>query len=281
MGFGTSLPELFVGVQAALGGDTELALGNIVGSNVANLSVVLGVGAIITPLYAAGRVVRREATYGVLSTLFYAAAMLFGAITVFAGFPNRAPLALALISFGGFVIWRQLKEAKTQRVQTDEFTVETKKELESIHNGSTTKLVIKTVVGLVGLVVAAQILVTSATGIAETIGMSQIAIGVLLLALGTSLPELGAVIAGARHGEHDLILGNLWGSTLFNATIVGGATLLAGNAPQISWWVVVLPAAVATLAWTLTLSKEKIVRWEGVLLILMGIVATLFLVLGQ
>lgn len=279
MGFGTSLPELAVSVQSALGGSGDLALGNIVGSNVVNMTIVLGIGAMISVMFVSGGVVRREAAYGTVATLLYGAGII--ALGTFGGIGPRLLVGLVLVGFGGIAVMVQLRSARSDRATADEFVVEVASEMAELHNGSRSSLIAKCVVSLVLLVAAAQLLVFSATGLATEIGLSEVVVGVLLLALGTSLPELASTIAAARKREHDLVVGNLWGSTLFNASFVGGAALLAGPAPTVALWVVAVPAAIALLAWAITATNLRIVRWEGAVLVSVGMAATAALVLVQ
>jgi cation:H+ antiporter len=277
MGFGTSLPELFVSGQAVLSGSPELALGNIVGSNTVNLSVVLGVGALFTTLYVTSMTVRREALFGLISTFIYAIVVLF----ISSG-PIRFLGATLLLGFGAFAIWEQFNRHKRAPAEDepDEFVIEVEEELAQVPPRSNAYLAATSVIFLIGLVASAQLLVMSAEGVALRIGLSELVIGVLLLALGTSLPELASVIVSARKGEHELIAGNLWGSTLFNSTMVGGISVLLGSGPQVSWWVVAVPVFVAAIAWTATAHGLKIVRWEGAVLIGVGVLATAVLLVS-
>jgi cation:H+ antiporter len=271
MGFGTSLPELFVSAQAVLSGSPELALGNIVGSNTVNLSLVLGVGAVFTTLYVTSMTVRREALFGLISTGLYGFVMLFVASGVI-----RFVGAAALLGFGAFAIWEQFNRhhRTPAEEEPDDFVIEVEEELDKLPAKSNAYLIVTSVIFLVGLVASAQFLVMSAEGVALRIGLSELVIGVLLLALGTSLPELASVIVSARNGEHELIAGNLWGSTLFNSALVGGVSVLLGPGPQVNWWVVGIPVLVALFAWAATANGLKIVRWEGIVLVGVGFVAT-------
>ena len=150
-----------------------------------------------------------------------------------------------------------------------------------LEGASKSKLMVKSILFLAGLVAAGQALVITAEGFADFIQLSPVVTGIVLLAVGTSLPELASVVVAARKNEHELIVGNLWGSTLFNASFVGGASLLAGAAASVAWWVVALPVAIASLAWALTSHELNVKRWEGFLLVVLGLVSAVVLVVLQ
>lgn len=213
IGFGTSSPELLVSSLAAQGNRPEIAVGNIVGSNLANLALVLGVAALILPLVVDSRTVRREAPITVAAMALFAVLVQNG-ITLFEG----SILVLAMVAAVLILLRRDdrdpLGEEAVDLAGTD-------------HRLSTES--IRTTLGLIGTVGGAQLLLWGAVDLAERAGIPEAFVGATLVAVGTSLPELVTVIQSARRRETDLIIGNLLGSNLFNALMVGGATGLLGS----------------------------------------------------
>ncbi|MDH3592937.1 MAG: calcium/sodium antiporter [Planctomycetota bacterium] len=207
LGFGTSLPEFFVSFAAALEGTTEIALSNVIGSNIANVGLILGVGGLLRALPVPRNVVRLDLPIGLLSTIFLLMWVQGAApITRTAGF----------ILLGGFLcyLWLTLRRTRTYRLNVDREVVE---EPES-------RTIFWIVTGLVGLAGGAQVLVWGGVEIATAFNVSPRVIGLSLIAFGTSLPELAAMIAAARKGEIELAVGNIAGSNLFNLLFVLGAT---------------------------------------------------------
>lgn len=212
MGFGTSAPELLVSSLAAAGGDRDLGVGNIVGSNVANLTLVLGTAAFVTRMPIQRAVLRREAPLSIGAALVFAGFVVDGRIARWEG----AVLVGLLIG----VILLLIKSGRSEPL--DEIIGG---EHEPMSKGRETG---RTLVGLVGTVLGAQLVVWGATDIAEELGVTGGFIGFSLVALGTSLPELVTTVAAARRGETALIVGNLFGSNIFNALAVGGFMGLIG-----------------------------------------------------
>ncbi len=209
MGFGTSAPELVVSSIAAAGDDRALGVGNIVGSNVANLSLVLGTAAWITRMAIPDGVFRREGPLSIASAVLFALFVVDGELSRWEG----VVLATCLV----LVITTLIRGGLTELFD-DAATADT-----SLGREST-----RVVVGLVGTVAGAQFVVWGATGIADELGVSGGFIGFSLVALGTSLPELVTTVACARRNETGLIVGNLFGSNIFNALAVGGGMALVG-----------------------------------------------------
>jgi cation:H+ antiporter len=207
VGFGTSVPELVTSALAAWAGDPGIALGNAAGSNVANLLLVLGIAVLVVPIRtgegAAGRDVVIAGGAGVL---------LLGAAA--GGQVGPVEAALLLVALAATVSW-QVLAARPERVEV-------------AAGGPLRPLVVRTVGGLVGVIVGAQLLVWGASEVATELGVPSIVVGSVLVAVGTSLPELATAIASARRGQTALLLGNLFGSNAFNALgVVGVATLPA------------------------------------------------------
>lgn len=212
MGFGTSAPELIVSSIAAATGDRDLGVGNIVGSNVANLSLVLGTAAFVTRMAIPRDVVKREGPLAIGAGLVFAAFVVDGEIERWEG----VVLMVLLVTVVAVLIRSGREEDVEELIGGEVSQVTMPRES------------VRTLVGLVGTVVGAQLVVTGATDIADSLGVTGGFIGFSLVALGTSLPELVTTVACARRGETELIVGNLFGSNIFNALAVGGAMGLIG-----------------------------------------------------
>ena len=220
VGFGTSAPELLVSLLAALNGSIDLSIANVTGSNVANLTLVLGVAGLVAPLTLNSGTVRRE---GVLSTV---AVLAFG-LALLAGLTRPLGVLLAVGLVGALVLL--LRFARAGRV--DPLPDEAAQFVEETGPGEVRRELARTVLGLVGTLIGAQLTVTGATGLADALGLAEGFVGFTLVAVGTSLPELVAGVQAARVGETDLVLGNVMGSNLFNSLAVGSVAALASTEP--------------------------------------------------
>jgi cation:H+ antiporter len=232
IGFGTSAPELIVSGMAAAGGEPQVAIGNIVGSNIANLSLLLGLGAIIVPLIVVSRTVRREAPLVVGAVVLFGLAVQGGGISRIEG----AGLLLAMVPALGLV----LRQSSTDPLGG---------EVEELADVATHRFgteIARTLVGLIGTIAAAQLLLWGALDVADRASLSEGFVGATLVAIGTSLPELVTVIQSARRRETDLIVGNLFGSNLFNALVAGGIVGLIGG-PSIDDTTLTTVAALAAV----------------------------------
>ncbi|HEQ3614569.1 TPA: calcium/sodium antiporter [Vibrio cholerae] len=220
VGFGTSAPEMVVSAMAAMDGNPALALGNAVGSNIVNITLILGVTAIIAPIAVHSSIIRKELPILLLVTLVIGAMLWNHHISTLE--------AWALI--GGFMfligwsIWSALRSTG------DHLEQEMDDELSS-QNMSLKSSIFWLITGLVLLIISSRILVWGAVEIAQQLGVSDLLIGLTIVALGTSLPELAASIMAARKGEHDIAVGNVVGSNMFNSLAVIG---IAGTIEPIS-----------------------------------------------
>lgn len=247
VGFGTSLPELVTSVLAALRGQPDLALGNAAGSNVANLLLILGVAALVAPIVgAADQAPRRDGLIAGLASLALLAVAVDGQVDAFEGGALVALLATA-------IVW-QVRVARVGEPATD-LPLPVPERF----------IALRVIGGLVGVLVGAQLLVAGATDLAERAGVPEIVIGSVLVAVGTSLPELATAIASARRGQVEILLGNLLGSNAFNALAVVGSAALVGAARGDGFPVdgpalaVVVAAAVVTGLAALVLSRRPVV----------------------
>lgn len=217
IGFGTSAPELVVSAFAAADGSPEIALGNALGSNVANIGLILGVTALMTPVLVNRGILRKELPVLLGVTLLAGALMLDRELSR----ADAVVLVVVLVALIAWAIWQ------AQSAPDDSLARDVEAEAESHHltrRAAWTWLV----VGLFLLVISSRVLVWGAVGIAERLGWSDLVIGLTVVAVGTSAPELASSIAAARKGENDLALGNVIGSNMFNTLgVIGLAGLIA------------------------------------------------------
>ena len=217
MGFGTSLPELLVSVFASVLGNSGLSLGNAYGSNVINIGFVLGLAAILSPVIVKNHVVRRELPILIAATVITAFFIMDYEL-------SRGEGATLLVLF--IVVLAYLVRASSHDPVKDE-KAELRNRLDS-RNMPMGKSISYLLIGLAVIAICSAALVWSARGIVANMGVSESVMGVILLALGTSLPELVVVVVAARRGEHELGLGNIIGSNLANTlAVVGTAGLIA------------------------------------------------------
>lgn len=274
VGFGTSSPELLVSVQAALQGNPGIALGNAYGSNITNIALILGLTAIISPITVKSRILRNELPLLTVVTALSAWVVYDGQIT-------RVESILLLVVFVLLMGW-SIKQGMSK--DPDALAVETEESL------STTplepkKAIWRMVIGLVLLVGSARLLVWGAVDIAHTLGVDDLIIGLTIVAIGTSLPELASSLAAVRKGEHDIALGNVLGSNLFNTLAVVG---LAGSIHPMQVGreiftrdMLVMGALTLSLfiiGYRFSYGKGRINRFEGILLLSAYIAYTSFLV---
>ncbi|WP_417616279.1 calcium/sodium antiporter [Oceanisphaera sp.] len=211
VGFGTSAPEIVVSIISALEGNPGLALGNGYGSNIANIGLILGVTALISPISVHSQVLRKELPILLVITLLSLALLWNGMLA-------RTDAIVLLVVFVLLMAW-SIKQGMNDG--KDSMTSEEVQELED--NPMTLKQAIFWLVaGLLLLVVSSRILVWGAVDIAQAFGVSDLVIGLTIVAIGTSLPELASSIAAIRKNQHDLAIGNVIGSNLFNTLAVVG-----------------------------------------------------------
>jgi cation:H+ antiporter len=256
VGLGTSLPEMLVsGLAAADPGGLDLAMGNIIGSNVANISLVLGLSVVLSPIRGQGRILRREGVLMLIGLVAMTALAWDGALTAGDGALLAVGLALALALL---VVWSRLDGADIDLAEIGRD--------EDIRPG------VEAIFGLGSLgltLLGAQLLVTGATEVARGLGVSQALIGLTLVAVGTSLPELATALAAARRNENDLVLGNVLGSNLFNALGVGGVAGIVGDRafPTNFNSSMLVMIGVAVLAGVLATIGNRLDRWQGAVLL--------------
>jgi|FLYL01.1.fsa_nt_gi cation:H+ antiporter len=256
IGMGTSLPEMLVsGISAARPGGLDLAMGNVVGSNIANLSLVLGVAALITPVPTPRGILHRE---GLIATL---------ASALLAWFAWRGSLSLVqgvLLLVAGLVAILFIARGNGGGELEQEVA-------EELGSGWTdiAKEALWVVAGLAATLLGAQLLVDGARGLAASLGVSEALIGLSVVAVGTSLPELATAVAAARRRHTSLVLGNVLGSNLFNALLVAGvaATVGAGRIAADMRGELALMVGVSFFVGVVAMREDRLDRWEGLALL--------------
>ncbi|MAT51970.1 MAG: calcium/sodium antiporter [Porticoccaceae bacterium] len=274
VGFGTSAPEMVVSAMAALDGNPDLALGNVLGSNIVNTGLILGVTALVAPIAVHSNIVRRELPL-----------LLFIGIASGALFWNDALSrieAIALLTgFFALVGWTIFTAL---RGRGDALEADTDKELID-HAMPLGRAIFWLAAGLVLLITSSRILVWGAVVIAQEIGVSDLIIGLTIVALGTSLPELAASVIAARKGEHDIAIGNVVGSNMFNLLAVVGIAGVIAPMPQLSPdvlardWPVMMAMTVGLFVMAYGFRAQgRINRIEGTLLLAAYVTYSLWLV---
>ncbi|MFA0570240.1 MAG: calcium/sodium antiporter [Vibrio gallaecicus] len=265
LAMGSSAPEMMVSATAALDGKTDTAVGNVLGSNIANIALILGITALIKPLSISSGVIRRELPLMIGVTLLAGALLWDNHLGFYEG-------VLLFVLFAAFLI-AMLQISRKEKVNGDAFVDEQESEVpEGVSNP---KAIMWVVIGLIILPLAADMLVDNAVVIAKYFGMSDLVIGLTIIAIGTSLPELAASLAGVMKGEDDMAVGNIIGSNVFNILAVMGIpgilnpSILSEFAMGRDFWVML---GVSLLLVLMALGKSRSVnRIEG------GILVTLFL----
>ena len=274
IGFGTSAPEIMVSVLAAMQGNPGLALGNAYGSNIANIGLVLGFVALIAPLAVHSSVIRKEMPLLV-------AVMLLTGYMLMDGWISRGEAVLLLAALGIFIT---VSIIQSRRHQADALTDEVTESLDSkpLSRG---KAVMWTLVGLVLLVASSRLLVWGAVEIAVGFGVSDLIIGLTVVAVGTSLPELASSISALKRKEHDMVLGNVVGSNLFNSLAVVGlagviAPIEAGREVLVRDWSVMtfMTLLMVLFAFSWRGRPRRINRLEGGVLFSLFVVYTGYMV---
>lgn len=274
VGFGTSAPEMAVSALAASQGSGGIALGNAYGSNITNISLILGVTALVSPIAVRSRVLRKEIPILAGVTALTAWLLLDGKI-------SSLDAAILLSVFAGLLGWSVWQGT---RRKNDALAAESEQEMNA-HAMPIRRATFWLVAGLALLIVGSRLLVWGAVEIAHVFGVNDLIIGLSVVAVGTSLPELASTLSAARRGEHDIALGNILGSNLFNTLAVVG---LAGTirplegGSELLWRDVSTMAVLTAFLFVVSYSRSgtgRISRVEGGLLLACYVGYTGFLVL--
>ena len=265
---GTSLPETAVSVAASIAHNNTLAVSNVTGSNIFNLMVVIGVCAIMTPVAVDGASLRRDFPFSMICAILL---LVMGVIGMTLG---RVDGIILLGFFAGYIFYLVRHTLKENKNASDP-------EVDDIPLISMPKAIIFIVIGAVGIAVGGDVVVDSASRIAIDIGMSQTLVGLTIVSIGTSLPELVTSIVAARKNEVDMALGNAIGSNIFNILMVLGIasaispiTFIQDNMIDI-----IVLVVFSLIVWIMAWTKREIKRGEGIVMLLMYAVYTAYIIM--
>jgi len=225
IGFGTSAPEMLVSAVAALEGTPNLAIGNAIGSNITNIALVLGVAAMATPLMVKSQILKRE--YPIMFAVMLLALLVMWDLKL--NYVDGIILLVGLVFIMGWMVKVGLNENKLSNNQVNDTTEQDPLESEfesEIPNLKLSVALFWLIFGFVLLLASSKVLVWGAVEVAQFFGVSELVIGLTIVALGTSLPELAATVMSALKGEHDMAIGNIIGSNIFNLLAVIGIPAL-------------------------------------------------------
>ncbi|MBR0037728.1 MAG: calcium/sodium antiporter [Bacteroidales bacterium] len=252
IGFGTSMPELLVSLQAALAGNPGISIGNVVGSNITNIALILGVSAILCPLPASKSTLKIDMPFMIIAFILFVVIAMTGSVERLSG-------GLLFLLLVAFVTWQVRKSRK----QADNEVIE--KPAMSLW-----KAFLLVAVSLAALVFGADLLVDGASAIARDLGVADRVIGLTIVAVGTSLPELFASVMAARKGETDMAIGNIIGSGSFNVLSVIGLSAVVCPITETNVGFLndyILMIALGFILWLFLRTKHLLERWEGILLL--------------
>jgi cation:H+ antiporter len=265
--YGTSAPEIIVGIQAAAEGHGDVALGNVLGSNIANLGLILGVSTLVRPAVVDGALRKRELPVLLISTLALLVCLRDGAVAHW----EAAVLIVGAVTYTGWTIQgaRSSALASEARVRA-EVTAAAADTGGAPPPGGRVRQVVIAVVGLLVLLVGGQLFVNGATALARSWGMSERVLGLTIVAVGTSLPELATSVIAAVRGHSDIAVGNVVGSNIFNVLLCLGVAAMVGpvggNPAELVLDLGVVSAmTVAGLVFMRTARTFR--RWEGAVLL--------------
>ena len=261
---GTSAPEAAVSITSSLTGSNALAVSNVIGSNLFNMLMVIGISALLSNLVMEKSVLEKDLPFLVGITLLWAIFIVIGwDITNLEGII----LLIILVVYISFLVYNTRKSGEAKEVEEPKFTLP--------------KSIIFILVGLAGIVLGGDLVVDSASAIAIALGMSETLVGLTIVAIGTSLPELVTSITALKKGENQLVIGNVIGSNIFNILFVLGASSAISAIPLDSSMLidVVFMLAVTVLCFIFGKTQEKYDKKEGAILVVLFIVYMAFAIL--
>ena len=251
---GTSMPELFVSTTSALQGSADMSIGNIIGSNICNLLLILGLSAVISPVKF------QKSTRNIEIPMCFAITVVFMVLANLGKIISFADSIILLVLFVGFIGYT-LYVAKKGQAEAEESEQEEQ-------NGSMLKNILLIVIGIVGLKLGGDFTVNNAVVIAQTLGISEKVIGLTILAIGTSLPELVTSVVAAVKGNDDIAIGNIIGSNIFNMLMIIGVTAfitpLAYNVTYNVQLIILLFALILLEVFAFTKPKDNMTRSNGI-----------------
>ncbi|RHO64533.1 sodium:calcium antiporter [Parabacteroides sp. AF48-14] len=261
--FGTSAPELVVSLNAALKGEGEIAIGNILGSNIFNIGIILGISATIYPLQAKKQLLRIDIPVMLIATILLTIFFWNGELGRMEGGFFLAGIILYTI----FSLYYSRKHGEEPNLELEE---------QPRHWAFDT---LEIVGGLVVLIFASHLLVENAVSIAREVGLSEAVIGLTIIAAGTSMPELATTIVAASKGKTDIAIGNIVGSNLFNILAIAGSCSLVQPivAKNVNYIDLLVMLAISLLLLPLVKSGQKITRTEGLVLVIVYVIYVFWL----
>ncbi len=273
--FGTSAPEMAVSVVSSVRGEGDIALGNVVGSNIFNVLFVLGASALIVPLAVSRQLVRFDIPLMILASIVAFGLAMDGVVSRIEG----AGLFCCLIVYTGVLGWFGRRDANQAIAETN---------VEELRPPRSIRVLLAYAgvlgVGLLLLVLGASWLVEASSAIARAFGVSDLVIGVTIVAVGTSLPEVATSLVAAFKGERDMAVGNVVGSNLFNLLgVLGASSAVSANGVTVIdealWFDIPVMVLVALVCWPVVRTQMTVARWEGGLMVFAYVLYTAYLVL--
>lgn len=264
--FGTSAPELAVSVSAAISGSNDIAVGNVIGSNIFNLLMVVGICGVIMPMAIDRKILHGDFLFSIV------VAVVMGLLFAFDHHLSRVDGMILLLLFAYFLYKMVRDTLKGRADMEEEEAVETLPPVRSL---------IYILGGLTAIVIGGDMVVDSASQIAASFGLSETLIGLTVVAFGTSLPELVTSVVASGKGENGLALGNVIGSNIFNILFVLAlsATIHPMKVDVLSTYDAVFLVVSSVITWFLAKSREEISRREGIIMVLMYVAYTAYIIM--
>lgn len=277
--YGTSAPELMVSVQSSLAGQPDIALGNVVGSNIFNVLLILGISALITPLVVAQQLIRLDVPI-LIGVSF---------LTLMFGMDGKISRVDGAIFVVGIILYTTFLLLQSRKESNPEVTEEYEREYGDSTARSPQQIAINigfVLLGLGLLVLGSKFLVDSSIAIARSFGVSELVIGLTLVAAGTSLPELATSVVASVRGERDIAVGNVIGSNIFNIlAVLGGSSLFSSDGLTVSAsalrFDIPVMIAVAVICLPVFITGQLIARWEGLLFLSYYVAYTAYLIMDS
>ncbi|CEN80841.1 CaCA family Na /Ca antiporter [[Clostridium] sordellii] len=273
--FGTSAPEAAVSVTAALKGNNDIAIANVVGSNIFNLLAVIGIASMIKPVKVQKTTILKEFPFILLSSLVL---LILSHDTKFQGYSNNELTksdGLMLLALFSIFMYYLLEMAITSK---EDMQVEQGSKKESIP-----KSLMISLLGIIGIIFGGQVVVDSASNIALSIGMSENLVGLTIVSIGTSLPELVTSVVAAKKGESDIAMGNVVGSNIFNILFVLGISAFINpiSVHPIVFVDMFIMFIISIIAYIFATTKREVNKFEGLLMVLIYISYMVFIIIRQ
>ena len=248
---GTSAPEAAVSISAAIGGSADITIGNIVGSNILNIFIILGISAVITTLAVASSTIKYETPFMILVTVLLIVLGLDGTIGLIDGI-------ILIIAFIAYLTYLFIMAKKNKEEQPEARPI------------AIWKAILLTIIGLALIILGSNVTVDAATAIATAFGVSERFIGLTIVALGTSLPELFTSVSAARKHNADIAIGNIVGSNIFNILFVVGLSSVIIPVPFASNFIfdTIVAIVAAALLLVCCLKTKSLKRWAGILMLI-------------